>query len=143
MSEKVIEKRRSSTGGVRRSVEIEKEMPLMADAEDVDSEPDETLGWFSLEDRARWPLMSATTGRLLITPIQVEEKTEMIPFFITGHKVLGDGSLSLRVTSLGTKDPKVSRKVTNMNKLCQSFMCAWTALAGWQEISSATLLLWS
>ncbi|CAK9117514.1 unnamed protein product, partial [Durusdinium trenchii] len=109
--EKVSEARRTSPDAERRRDETEKETPQMDAVEDVDREEDESLGWFSIEDRARWPLMGATTGRLLVTPVQVEEKTEMIPFFITGHKVLTDGSLTLKVTSLGTKDPKVSRKV--------------------------------
>ena len=61
--------------------------------------------------------MGATTGRILVAPIKVEEKEESIPLFITEHKVQADGSLNLKVISLGTKDSKLSRKVTNMNKL--------------------------
>ena len=80
-----------------------------------DRQVDDALGWFSLEDRERWMLMGAARGRIAVVGIKIEEQREELPVFILEHKVLADGSLG--VTSLGTRDPKVSRKLTNLNKL--------------------------
>lgn len=82
-----------------------------------DRQVDDALGWFSLEDRERWMLMGAARGRIAVVGIKIEEQREELPVFILEHKVLADGSLALGVTSLGTRDPKVSRKLTNLNKL--------------------------
>ena len=78
---------------------------------------DESLGHFDIEDKDRWLMMGACSGRVIICPVQVGVRKVSCPFFIKGHSVLEDGSVSIEVISLGTTDSKESRTLTSMNRL--------------------------
>lgn len=102
----------------------------MANAAGEGRQADESVGIFEIEDKERWLMMGVFAGRVIIFPMELGQKVVSCPFFVKGHAVLPDGSLSVEVVSLGTSNSKESRTLTSMNKLlnkahiCQDDPCS-------------------
>ena len=91
---------------------------------------EEGFGEFDVNDPVRWSMMQVQPGVIAVAPVNLEGKELVVLLFITKRWVENDGSVVAEFTSLGTRDPQESRKVTQVSKtlnlihFCNSSHCA-------------------